>query len=783
MRCAMMRPALREMLLQRWREVVLGTEIEPARDPYASHVAALGEKASVHLNVLSPGQRRIFSDLPLTTPAKDDHAGITHHAIRMWTSVDRLATIAEAWAQPGTGLTGDSEVVLRVVDALDHFHDRFYGPHTEKLGNWWRWMIGIPRSVVDIAAIVHEHLSPTQIATYCAAIDHYAPDRVFDNYAGLSTAANRLSFCRNTAGRGILEGNPQKVALAAGGIAPAIALVERGDGFYPDGSFIQHDWVPYIGGYGLNLYENVSRLFTVLRGTEWELPAEESADFLNTVETAVAPFVYNGLMMSAVVGREIARSAQTEQHKARAISSSILMLADATPKRAQAWRAMVKGWLKRDTALSLEHDLNITLAQLSRLDAVLRDRSVTASAESRGHRHFHHMDRSVHRGEGWAASLAMSSERIAYYEYGNGENPRGYHTGSGWVSWWGDGFGQDHVSDQFWPTADPYRLPGTTVSMLPLPDGWGGMFNQPRPDTRFTGGVTDGTVGSAVQELAGPGGTMQAHKSWFFNDHTIVCLGSSITSSDGDPVVTTIDNRNLGKTGIPHLTIDGEVLEPVGDGSVVSASEWIHHDGVAGYHLLDGTKARLELTERSGSWHDINPHTEGDVVHTRRYLTTTIDHGTDPDGASYAYLMRPGASREETERWSCTDGIELVSHTDAVHAIRLPDEQALLAHFWEHGSAGALTASGRCCILVREHGDGRVVIVVSDPARENPLLGVRWDRPVTRVVSAPPSLHRYVTGDHLSLTFDGLDTQAGAPQEVIVELATEGAAVESRIVV
>jgi hyaluronate lyase len=135
--------------------------------------------------------------------------------------------------------------------------------------------------------------------------------------------------------------------------------------------------------------------------------------------------------------------------------------------------------------------------------------------------------------------------------------------------------------------------------------------------------------------------------------------------------------------------------------------------------------------------------------------------------------MLPGASLEATRDWASSDAVEIVTHTDATHAVRLPHDAALLAHFWSPGCAGELKATGRCCVLVREHGDRRATIVVSDPARENRSLGVCWHRRVARVISAPRSLSRSETGDRLCLTFEGLDTAAGAPQEITVELAGE----------
>jgi hyaluronate lyase len=130
------------------------------------------------------------------------------------------------------------------------------------------------------------------------------------------------------------------------------------------------------------------------------------------------------------------------------------------------------------------------------------------------------MDRAVHRRPAFTANIAMASDRIASYECGNGENPRGWHTGAGMVYWWPAGqssqssqssqsgrAGQsgraDQYTDWFWPTVDWYRLPGTTVSTKRLPDRAGGEWGEPKPDVRWVGGATDGEYAIIGQHLKG----------------------------------------------------------------------------------------------------------------------------------------------------------------------------------------------------------------------------------------------------------------------------------------
>ncbi len=238
------------------------------------------------------------------------------------------------------------------------------------------------------------------------------------------------------------------------------------------------------------------------------------------------------------------------------IAAVALLGQGASAAERTRWNAMVKGWIERDRTLPVRTDRQYTVADLARLGAIA-DSDTPAAPEPVGHRLFPAMDRAVHRRPGWAAGLAMASDRITYYENGNGENPRGWHTGAGMLYWWGADFGGDQYTDAFWPTVDPYRLPGTTVSTTPLADNEGGGWGEPKPAARWVGGTTDGEFAAIGQDVRGLASTLTAKKSWFCLADTVICLGAGITATDGVPAETIVDNRALGETGTAALTVDG----------------------------------------------------------------------------------------------------------------------------------------------------------------------------------------------------------------------------------
>ncbi|GAA2840470.1 hypothetical protein GCM10020220_031820 [Nonomuraea rubra] len=148
--------------------------------------------------------------------------------------------------------------------------------------------------------------------------------------------------------------------------------------------------------------------------------------------------------------------------------------------------------------------------------------------------------RAVHRRPGWCAALS-ASHRIGHYEHGNGENLRGWHTGSGMLYWWRGARRpvlRLLLADRGpVPAAGHHRVHPAAARRAGA--GWG---DTGRP-WRWVGGASDGTYAAVGQHLSGLESTMEAFKSCFFLDDAIVLPWGGITGADGVAVETVVDNR------------------------------------------------------------------------------------------------------------------------------------------------------------------------------------------------------------------------------------------------
>ncbi|MFI0542246.1 polysaccharide lyase 8 family protein [Streptomyces sp. WSLK1-3] len=712
-----------------WLDIALGTGYDPAAEPYASRLAETGALARGFRATMAPTPTSLWPDHPYDPPA-----GITQSYSRLW-------TMTQAYVQQGTGSTGDGTLLADVLGGLDHLSATVYNPSTTRYGNWWEWQIGSPRLLMDITAALHDHLTDGRRTAACAAVDHFIPDTVLTDYSGTSTGANRVDLCRSVALRGILGRAPDRITLARDALSPVFPYVTKGDGLYADGSFVQHTRVAYSGTYGQVMLDGLGRLFALLAGSAWEVTDPNRQTVLDSVEHAYAPLIHDGLVMDSVNGRAISRGylRSDERHVLRGdhfhgqgIIAAIALLADgASEQERTRWHGLVKGWIERDTVTPVLTARQFGPADLARLHAVAAS-PVPAAPEPLGHRLFAAMDRAVHRRPGFVANIAMASDRIAAYECGNGENPRGWHTGAGMVSWWAGGR-SDQYTDWYWPTVDWYRLPGTTVSTRRLADRAGGEWGEPRPDVRWVGGTTDGEYAAIGQHLKGLGSTLQARKSWFCVADAVICLGAGITCADGVPVETVVDNRNLGEGGAQ---------------SFVRGPGWAHLDGHGGWLVSDGLHALRE--DRTGAWSDINTSSTTER-RTRRWQTLWLDHGTDPVDARYAYVLMPGASRRTVAaRAADRHWLSVLANDSACQAVHVDRLGLTAANFWRAGTAGPLTASAGASVLIRRRGR-TATLHIAEPTRSGEPLEIVWNRPVRSVVRTDDAVEVLATGRLLHL--------------------------------
>lgn len=700
---------------ERWVSLLAGATYDPA---YADKTRAVEGSAKAVLRKMKPDPRRpsLWPDLPLGDPRTGDFNR----------SYNRMRTLALGWATPGTSMHGDRQVAETAVRALDFLYEHAYNERLDRRGsNWFWWEIGVPRALTDTCALLYDGLPRDRVTRWLRPLRRWCPDpeRRVSHPGVVETGANRAGKAMAVAMRGLLTHDERLVRRARAAVSALLRPTRGpGDGLYRDGSFIQHGVYPYTGSYGVDFLESVAKLIAMLARSPWELTGVGGV--YDLVDRSFAPFVFDGLMMDCVRGRQISVQGHRDYHSGQKTIEAVLTLLESAPERhAARWRPMVKGWLTRNTAVPY-----VTLAppaSIAKAAALLNDPSVPVGPRTTGTYVFADMDRVVHRRPTWAYAIAMSSERIGAAEAMNRENLHGWYTCDGMTYLYtGD---LTHWNDDLWPTIDPYRLPGTTVDRRRRADLQHG--HRRLPPTPWAGGVAlDGEWGVAAMRLIAGGSSLRARKAWFLLDDAVIALGAGITASDGRRIETIVENRNTHDRH-PPLT---------------KGDDWVHLPGVAGYALLDGPGPQVIRKKRTGRWRDIDKGatTGGDTTPvTRHYTTILLDHGVDPRKARYAYAVLPGASAAQTAGYRLR--VRILANSGTAQVIARGD--VLAAVFWRAGTVqtmdGPLAADGPCTLLVRRD-DERVRLAVADPSRTADEVKITLPWPVRSIERGDRSVRR-----------------------------------------
>jgi hyaluronate lyase len=718
-----------DTLRARWKAALNGWELDLADPAVAARVRSIESSGRSVWNSLdkSPNRKALWSDLASTTVSS-----------QITSSYNRLRSMALALETQGSGLFQDQQLAADVISALDWMYANRYNENLRSYDNWWDWEIGTPLAINDIVTLLYDRLDEERRTRYLRAVDRFTPVVKY-------TGANRVWLATVVGIRGVLVKDAAKLAAARDGLSEVFEFVTSGDGFYRDGSFIQHTRHPYTGGYGASLLANLSAVLWLLQGSRWEVTDPNLANVWFWVYEAFRPLIYRGAMMDMVRGREISRSGG-DHATGHSVMVSIFRLSQvAPPEIAWDFRRMVKGWALSDTSRNFLQSVPLFLYQDAK--AMLGDETFPPAEELVRHKPYPSMDRVVHLRPGFGLGLSMSSRRIYRYESINQENLKGWYTGDGMLYLYNHDL--THYSDEFWPTVDPYRLPGTTVDTQRRADGSG---QSGAPPVDWVGGtVLFDLFGAVGMELAAFQSTLRARKSWFFFDNEVVALGAAIRASDGRPIETIIENRKLSSKAEETLHVNGERMpSTLGWSQRLEDVAWVHLEGVAGYVFPTPAQVHGLRERRTGTWKAINDRSGSATPVSRNYLTLWLDHGPNPSGASYAYILLPNATAEETAVYASAPEVEVLENSDEAQAVREKALGITAVNFWTAATkqSAGITCSTRASVMLAESAEF-LDVAVSDPTQVNTgAIRLELDRSATAVAHADEG----VTVEQLSPT-------------------------------
>jgi chondroitin AC lyase len=203
-------------------------------------------------------------------------------------------------------------------------------------------------------------------------------------------------------------------------------------------------------------------------------------------------------------------------------------------------------------------------------------------------------------------------------------------------------------------------------------------------------------------------------------DGLVICLGTGISSKTGLKVTT----------GINQTFLNGEVQLKTNSGiSTITRKQsqhspsWIIHDGI-GYLFPAGGNLVIQAEQVEGSWNWVAKQYPEEIIEADLFRLW-LDHGTDPAGASYEYILVPGADREKLEGLKKNLPFEIRNDPE-VQAVAAKDGSFQGMVFYRDGKLEGdmgIEADRPCLLMMKKKGDG-IQISVAEPTQLLPEIRI-----------------------------------------------------------
>lgn len=683
---------------------------------------------------------------------------------------------AMAYRTPGTHQYREPDVKDKILRDLSELK-KYYYPEKDRgeQEHWWIVQVGDPLRILDILVLMYEELPDRdeEIRRWTDTILSFQDAYGKSSHGRMETGANLMWKCHVYILAGILRGEQELVDQGNEWLSGMMRYSHRishpqagsfyDDGFYPDGSFIQHYFFAYTGGYGKHMLCIFAGLvYAFYRCGLLTLKEEEIDFFCRAVQKSYLPLLVNGRFMDIARGREISRCNCEDVICGRMVMRALCFFTDALPREKAAPIRMA---LKQQLAFGNNREKiccdedafaeHYVMPGMEEVLARLDEEILPEYSPVKEHFVFGPMAKVVHRHGNWSAAVGMFSPFIACYEMLGRECAGFWHISDGALYLYSGS--TDQFSGDYHAAVDPMRFPGTTVDRDP-DRASAPQYSWYMPDSKnpcaFAGGAALGEYGSAGLEYLGQGKgkerSLKVKKSWFFLGDEIICMGSGISSATGDEVETTVMNRRLMPEAENLLTVnetsyicrelEGGLEEKNRSCGNVATDKADKTGTVRMLHLTDdcgsgtgvvfpcGGDVRILCEHRRGTWNSVT--VEPGNIKENDFATVWISHGRNPENACYTYIILPETDAERTKAYTDAPDCEILECSGKVHAVRNRVTGLTGMNFWkeENACCSGIKANTQACVIIKEE-EKEITLAVSDPTMQDRQIELElpWD--------------------------------------------------------
>ncbi|HHW5790328.1 TPA: polysaccharide lyase 8 family protein [Staphylococcus aureus] len=599
-----------------------------------------------------------------------------------------IEKIAEAMKHKDTKLKTD-ENKKKVKDALEWLHENAYGKEPDKKVadlktnfsksapqkntnlNWWDYEIETPRALTNTLILLNGDISSDEKKKYTAPIKTFAPDsdKILSSVGKPEQAkgGNLVDIAKVKLLESIIEEDKDMTKESIDAFNKVFTYVQSNatgkerNGFYKDGSYIDHQDVPYTGAYGVVLLEGISQMMPMIKETPFKDSNQNDTTLKSWIDEGFMPLIYKGEMMDLSRGRAISRENETSHSASATVMKSLLRLSDAMDDSTKAkYKKIVKSSVESDSSYKQNDYLN-SYSDIDKMKSLIEDSTISTNGLTQQLKIYNDMDRVTYHNKGldFAFGLSMTSKNVARYESINNENLKGWHTGAGMSYLYNSDV--KHYRDNFWATADMKHLAGTTT----LENEILKETDDKKSSKTFVGGTKfDDQHASIGMDFENQDKTLTAKKSYFILNDKIVFLGTGIKSTDSSKnPVTTIENRKA--NGYTLYTDDKQTTNSDNQETNSVFLESTDTKKNIGYHFLNKSKITVKKESHTGKWSEINKSQKSDDKKDEYYEVTQKHSNSDN---KYGYVLYPGLSKDvfKTKK----DEVTVVKQEDDFHVVK-----------------------------------------------------------------------------------------------------------------
>lgn len=587
--------------------------------------------------------------------------------------LENMLELAQAYRKPGSPLYHDQEVKATFSKALD-----FWLKNDFRCANWWWNEMGTPNLMINILLVMDSSLTQKQ-RQEGFAIAHRANLETF----GARPGGDFMPIAGMLAKQGLFLADSDTLAKALKAMQRDVKI-STGRGLQPDMSFHHRT-------------DNV--ISTLTYGTNYA-----TAFAYWAAKTANTQYIFPDQLVQLIVNYFLDGICQSQIY--RTWPDPGAMNRDISRQNALSKEGI---GLPRDL-------LAATNYRSEELQKVIDVRTGKTKPDFTRDRYFWYSHYYTHQRPDYFVSVRMHSNRANNMEEPhNEEGIKNHHYGDGSIFISRTG----HEFFNIFPVWDWQKIPGATILQRASMPHWRQLAKKGK--TSFVGGVSDGIYGVAAFDFASVHDPLTAHKSWFFFDDEIVCLGAAIHADSASSVLTTLNQCLLHGpvvigTGNKTTTLQTGKHKP-------DAVSWVYHDSVA-YVFPQPATVNISNGEAAGSWREINHQSWATTATVRENVFTLwLDHGVQPQQGSYAWIVLPNVDPASTAAYSRHMPVKVLSNTKDIQAVQQQNLQRTGIVFYKAGAIRindklTLAASKPCIVMIKASKDNVSAISVADPTQQ-----------------------------------------------------------------